>query len=148
MLEGKLFCEKHNKIIEFSKCDGCGENIESKFFNFYGKKFHEECLKCHDCNQVLDPNNFFIVSNKSFCDPCSLKNLDDDNEEPSDSKSLPRVVALYNYVAKNKDELTFKKGDVIVFVKDSLDKGWSVGFLENDPNSFLGIYPSNYVKNK
>ncbi|OQV19214.1 Intersectin-2 [Hypsibius exemplaris] len=52
-----------------------------------------------------------------------------------------KVIALYDYVAQNSDELSFKKNDVIIIVSKE-DVNWWKGVL----NGKQGILPSNYVQ--
>jgi hypothetical protein len=35
--------------------------------NFEGKKFHENCFKCCECNRVLDLDNFYKVKGLPYC---------------------------------------------------------------------------------
>lgn len=52
-----------------------------------------------------------------------------------------QVIAMYDYVANNEDELNFSKGQLInVLNKD--DPDWWQGEI----NGVTGLFPSNYVK--
>ncbi|XP_066234844.1 intersectin-2 isoform X3 [Saccopteryx leptura] len=66
---------------------------------------------------------------------------------PSTEKTTPafhpvcQVIAMYDYVANNEDELNFSKGQLInVLNKD--DPDWWQGEI----NGVTGLFPSNYVK--
>ncbi|XP_054425069.1 intersectin-2 isoform X3 [Pteronotus mesoamericanus] len=66
---------------------------------------------------------------------------------PSSERATPafhpvcQVIAMYDYVANNEDELNFSKGQVInVLNKD--DPDWWQGEI----NGVTGLFPSNYVK--
>lgn len=52
-----------------------------------------------------------------------------------------QVIAMYDYIANNEDELNFSKGQLInVLNKD--DPDWWQGEI----NGVTGLFPSNYVK--
>ncbi|XP_037669217.1 intersectin-2 isoform X1 [Choloepus didactylus] len=66
---------------------------------------------------------------------------------PSSERTIPafhsvcQVIAMYDYVANNEDELNFSKGQLInVLNKD--DPDWWQGEI----NGVTGLFPSNYVK--
>ncbi|XP_026672719.1 intersectin-1 isoform X4 [Ceratina calcarata] len=60
-------------------------------------------------------------------------------DSPTDP-NVERVLALYPYEARNEDELSFNKGEVItVLAKD--EEAWWKGEL----NGMSGVFPSNYV---
>lgn len=66
---------------------------------------------------------------------------------PSNDKAAPafipvcQVIAMYDYIANNEDELHFNKGQLInVINKDDAD--WWQGEI----NGVTGLFPSNYVK--
>ncbi|KAM5163825.1 intersectin-2 isoform 1-T2 [Mantella aurantiaca] len=66
---------------------------------------------------------------------------------PSNDKAAPafnpvcQVIAMYEYIANNEDELNFGKGQLInVISKDDAD--WWQGEI----NGVTGLFPSNYVK--
>lgn len=57
------------------------------------------------------------------------------------SSLVCQVIAMYEYVANNEDELNFGKGQLInVINKDDAD--WWQGEI----NGVTGLFPSNYVK--
>ncbi|XP_061463514.1 intersectin-2 isoform X3 [Rhineura floridana] len=65
------------------------------------------------------------------------------NNERNTSAAYPvcQVIAMYDYMASNEDELSFSKGQVIsVLHKD--DPDWWQGEI----NGISGLFPSNYVK--
>lgn len=51
------------------------------------------------------------------------------------------AVVQFDYVAREPDELTLKKGDVITDIKPMPD-GWMEGFKDGKK----GMFPDNYVK--
>ncbi|NP_035495.2 intersectin-2 isoform X3 [Mus musculus] len=66
---------------------------------------------------------------------------------PSSERTMPtfhavcQVIAMYDYMANNEDELNFSKGQLInVMNKD--DPDWWQG----ETNGLTGLFPSNYVK--
>lgn len=63
------------------------------------------------------------------------------NPSTSTGHQVEKVVALYDFDAENDDELSFKKGSVIVVVKKQ-HEGWWVGNCDGS----TGVFPSNYVE--
>ncbi len=57
------------------------------------------------------------------------------------------VRALYQHVPEEEGELAFQVGDLI-HVTRKHKSGWSKGFLENDPDQTLGVFPHVYVEKK
>ena len=56
------------------------------------------------------------------------------------------VKALYDHEAEEENEITFKKGDIIVVTDDS-DDSWWTGHLDGKGRSgATGQFPSNYVE--
>jgi hypothetical protein len=55
-------------------------------------------------------------------------------------KFTERVIALYQYVAQNEDELSFDKDDIIVVVSKDEPSWW-----KGEMNGVTGLFPSNYV---
>lgn len=53
---------------------------------------------------------------------------------------LEKVKATHDFSGDNDDELSFKKGNVIVVMK-KIDAGWWVGSLDGK----MGMFPANYV---
>ncbi|XP_070781441.1 intersectin-2-like isoform X2 [Enoplosus armatus] len=66
---------------------------------------------------------------------------------PSSSKSSPsplpvcQVIAMYDYTAANRDELSFSKGQLINIL-DKTNPDWWKG----DASGVIGLLPTNYVK--
>jgi len=56
-------------------------------------------------------------------------------------QSLPKVKALYDYKARDVDELSFVVNDVLELVKED-DSGWWTGRI----NGKEGFFPNNYVE--
>ena len=54
------------------------------------------------------------------------------------------VTAMFDYVAQNPDELSFKQGQQIV-VKDRSAVDWWKGSLVDDVTATIGLFPANYV---
>lgn len=50
---------------------------------------------------------------------------------------------MYDYVAADNDEVSFKDGDVIVNVQ-SIDEGWMYGTVQRTGKT--GMLPANYVE--
>ncbi|CAG8446838.1 15582_t:CDS:2 [Dentiscutata erythropus] len=49
------------------------------------------------------------------------------------------IIALYDFVASNNDELSFTTGDILI-VKHNFDDGWITAEL----NGITGLVPGNY----
>ncbi|XP_041815040.1 intersectin-2a isoform X2 [Chelmon rostratus] len=66
---------------------------------------------------------------------------------PSSSKSSPsplpvcQVIAMYDYTAANRDELSFSKGQLINILDKTNPDWWKA-----DANGVTGLLPTNYVK--
>jgi hypothetical protein len=54
--------------------------------------------------------------------------------------SAARVRALYEYVAREDDELTIRPGDIIILIKENPD------WWEGELNGKVGLFPYNYVE--
>jgi len=59
-----------------------------------------------------------------------------------DKKSV-RVKVLYDYEARDEDEIPLRKGAFLDEIKPEDDQGWSVGRLSDGSE---GVYPSKYVE--
>lgn len=55
--------------------------------------------------------------------------------------SVCQVIAMYDYTAANRDELSFSKGQLISIL-DKTNPDWWKG----DANGVTGLLPTNYVK--
>ena len=55
-----------------------------------------------------------------------------------------RCVANHSYDGDEADDLSFKKGAVII-ATDTSDDGWWVGYLSSDASKVSGHFPSNFV---
>ncbi|PSK38211.1 hypothetical protein C7M61_002767 [Candidozyma pseudohaemuli] len=64
-----------------------------------------------------------------------------DRLEPMTIANVKKVRALYDLISYEPDELSFKKGDIIIVV-ESVYRDWWRGAL---PNGKVGIFPLNYV---
>lgn len=67
--------------------------------------------------------------------------LQKDRVEPMTIANVKKVRALYDLISYEPDELSFKKGDIIIVV-ESVYRDWWRGAL---PNGKIGIFPLNYV---
>ncbi|OXA64664.1 Unconventional myosin-Ie [Folsomia candida] len=61
--------------------------------------------------------------------------------KPKPVVKLPKCTALYDYEARDIDELGLKEGDLLEIVKEH-DSGWWLGKLRGKE----GLFPSNYVE--
>lgn len=59
---------------------------------------------------------------------------------PVDNPGAERVIAQYQYVAQNEDELSFDKDDIIVVLSHDEPSWW-----RGELNGATGLFPSNYV---
>lgn len=55
------------------------------------------------------------------------------------------VVGLYDFAGRSRDDLPFKKGDLLVIVKGTSDPNW---FKARNANGFEGMIPANYVQQR
>ncbi|PWA28422.1 hypothetical protein CCH79_00015917 [Gambusia affinis] len=63
---------------------------------------------------------------------------------PSHPSTTGKTVrAMYDYMAADSDEVSFKDGDVIVNVQ-SIDEGWMYGTVQRTGKT--GMLPANYVE--
>jgi myosin-1 len=60
---------------------------------------------------------------------------------PPPAKKLPTCRALYDYEAREADEMSIRTGEVITVIKKG-DDGWWHGSL----GGLKGMFPSNYVE--
>ena len=69
------------------------------------------------------------------------------NSQPNNKPFLPldfsvcQVIAMYDYTAANRDELSFSKGQLINIL-DKTNPDWWKG----ETNGTTGLLPTNYVK--
>ena len=57
--------------------------------------------------------------------------------------SIKKARALFDYNAENNDELTFKKGEIIIVLETQVeDSGWWKGEI----NGNVGLFPDNFVE--
>ena len=76
--------------------------------------------------------------------PRTFVKMDSRNQESLTKGS--KCKACIDCKADEDDELSFKKGDIIVITEVITDdNGWIEGFLENDPLKKCGIFPVSYV---
>jgi len=50
--------------------------------------------------------------------------------------------ACYDYITQEKDELSFKEGDIITLLEKYIDSDWWKGEL----NGKIGLFPINYTQ--
>lgn len=63
------------------------------------------------------------------------------NHMCASNPSVCQVIAMYDYTAANRDELSFSKGQLINIL-DKTNPDWWKG----DANGVIGLLPTNYVK--
>eukprot|EP00040_Diaphanoeca_grandis_P029222 m.170638 g.170638 ORF g.170638 m.170638 type:complete len:452 (-) comp31616_c0_seq3:729-2084(-) len=91
-----------------------------------------------------------IMEANPECDDSNSDEEWDVDAAPPPPESLPRpensdakiVVALYEYKAAEKEELSLVVGDVITMLEDEDEQGWSKG-IDKDGN--IGFFPAHYV---
>ena len=72
----------------------------------------------------------------------SINNIPTSNEYLKNSQGQRLLKADFPYKANNKDELSFKKNDIVTLVsEDGGDPGWWKGEL----NGKIGVFPDNFV---
>jgi hypothetical protein len=64
---------------------------------------------------------------------------------PTESPKVHRVRAQWSYEARDTDELSFEKGDIILSL-EPVYKGWQRGFLRQPGGGQTGIFSLNYVE--
>ena len=77
--------------------------------------------------------------------PANHVDFDDHDEDTSEDTGKPApevVVALFDFTAQTRTELSFKAGDRITVLKGNTKEVWWLGRLGNRE----GTFPSNYVK--
>lgn len=93
----------------------------------------------------LYPTNFCteIKNNQKAIIPAGSSTIPDTTStNPAIDDNRKRLRADFPYKANNKDELSFKKGDIITLVtEDGGDPGWWKGEL----NGKSGVFPDNFV---
>ena len=95
---------------------------------------------------VIELNNSVTSSNSEV----GKAQKTTENGAGGESAVLYRVRATYAYEAKEVDELTFAKDEVICVVegteseKEDLDEGWLIGVHET--TSKRGLFPENFTK--
>jgi hypothetical protein len=77
------------------------------------------------------------------------ENSDDDDEDAWEQATVPpppdahiTMLALYDYAAEDKEELSFAAGDVVTELEPQDDQGWAKGM---DTKGRIGFYPAHYV---
>ncbi|ESO05806.1 hypothetical protein HELRODRAFT_156856 [Helobdella robusta] len=63
-------------------------------------------------------------------------------DHSSNASSSAMVIAVYDYIAQEADELTLTKGDVFEKLSEKDDQGWCTGSKDGK----IGLYPEKYAK--
>ncbi|CAG8548824.1 8565_t:CDS:2, partial [Racocetra fulgida] len=74
-------------------------------------------------------------------EPKSSETLDELMNDTEEDEQARKSTVEYDYQAKDSDELSLDKGDVVT-VLEQVDKGWWKG----DLNGKIGMFPANHVK--
>lgn len=111
------------------------------------EKFLDKSLKHLDLSPILNKEPSFRLVDK----PQEVKESPEQSLVRTQKKStLYKVKATYAYQAKEIDELSFVKEDVIKVVEgtesecEDLDEGWLIGIHE--PSLKRGLFPANFTK--
>ncbi|KAH8871088.1 Protein kinase C and casein kinase substrate in neurons protein 1 [Schistosoma japonicum] len=95
-------------------------------------------VNTYNQNNSVSPQNSMHKLVSSCCD--SVPTIGK-HQKPKENASL-QAVCLYDYVANENDELSFRVGDHI-FGIEQIDEGWWLG---RDASGQIGLFPANYVK--
>ncbi|XP_033124190.1 abl interactor 2-like [Anneissia japonica] len=87
------------------------------------------------------PENFEAIDYDAMMPPPPPPQfLQEDEPEWVPKDYIQKVVAIYDYIANQDDELTFQEGNIIYVVKMNED-GWYEGVMEG----VTGLFPGNHV---
>uniref|UniRef100_A0A673CKA3 Intersectin 2 n=1 Tax=Sphaeramia orbicularis TaxID=375764 RepID=A0A673CKA3_9TELE len=84
---------------------------------------------------------WFHSSNVKLLGPSSSKSSPSPLPGDAHTQSFCQVIAMYDYTAANRDELSFSKGQLIS-VLDKTNPDWWKG----EANGVTGLLPTNYIK--
>ena len=150
---GHIICEKCKNMVKV--CPTCRVGMVSSTRNILAENLADQKQKCDSSsstNTSVQQHQEYSVAIRAAtqpkegiwtCSACTLLNPDDSEvctvcDSP---KPVKYVKALYDFKAKEENELTLKKGDIIKYVKKS-DNGWSEGLKDG----VHGFYPTSYAE--
>ncbi|CAF1169362.1 unnamed protein product [Adineta steineri] len=129
------------------------KNIEDSWTTIYNslQQTTESTEKVHKQSSSLLVALFFIVS---FGTPMlmlkflnsTIKKRQMNNNWMQQEKNQACVVALYDYVARNSDELSFTRGTTIYLAPSAYQSTKSCWFLGTIDHIHTGLIPANYVQ--
>ena len=125
----------------FMKCLAITSELSEKLKEFPRDVSSPEKYQFQKKSPVITSKAIEKVFEKSYSIPSIPQ------EPPrSISKSIPkgskRVLVIYDFIAENANELTIRKGDILL-VTSEVDPGWWLG---DDCNGNNGLFPSNYTQ--
>lgn len=133
------FLPKISKFSDDEEDDDEEETTERKH-SLNGKTPHQNGRSEPLYSNILVENNL----------PADEPDESPETNRPTRIKVLYRVRATYPYEAKEVDELTFHKEDIIEVIegteseKEDLDDGWLIGI--HVPTQKRGLFPQNFTK--
>lgn len=114
------------------------------------EKFLDKSLKHLDLSPIMHKQEPIKVVNTNENTSGNNELVSNVSQESFLSKTLYKVKATYSYEAKELDELTFVKEDIIDVVEgtesenEDLDEGWLIGIHEASHKR--GLFPENFTK--
>ncbi|KAF8793287.1 prickle-like protein 1 [Argiope bruennichi] len=75
--DGELYCMTCYEDMYGDDCQKCGQRIplETKQISFDGRKFHINCFKCSDCQNVIGTGTFHTHGDFPYCFECYRRNF-------------------------------------------------------------------------
>ncbi|KAH3675085.1 hypothetical protein WICMUC_002917 [Wickerhamomyces mucosus] len=68
------YCEIHYHITNNSLCKVCGHGIIGECLeNDFGDRYHINCLKCIQCQQLIKGDSYLSINENIYCEPCAIK---------------------------------------------------------------------------
>lgn len=114
------------------------------------EKFLDKSLKHLDLSPILNKEPSFRLDRPQDVVQAPAKASPEQSLARVQKNTLYKVKATYAYQAKEIDELTFVKEDIIKVVEgtesecEDLDEGWLIGIHE--PSLKRGLFPANFTK--